>query len=163
MAYVGGSLRSLFNEAQRHAMRDAQKSIATHTAGEWLKATRTFTPIDTGELKLSWYQLPTKFSPEGYTSGIGNNVDYAAHVEYGTGLYGPKAARYPITPKRPGGVLRWYDPKTGKPMFARKVMHPGSPGAHMVSKGASAAEAAMQGMLRPIMAEWEAKFRRIAD
>lgn len=45
--------------------------------------------------------------------------DHGIFVHEGT--RGP----YPITPKRPGGFLRWSSPRTGGYVFARRVMHPG--------------------------------------
>jgi hypothetical protein len=44
--------------------------------------------------------------PEGRVTGVvGTNVFYAKYLEYGTGLYGP--LHHWITPKKPGGVLRF--------------------------------------------------------
>lgn len=45
------------------------------------------------------------------------------YLNYGTGESGPKHAKYPITTKRPGGLLRfeWH----GVEVLAKKVMHPG--------------------------------------
>ena len=67
-------------------------------------------------------------------------MEYAPYVEDGTGLWGPKHAKYEIKPKRPGGWLRWIDPMTGDPVFARRVMHPGWPGNHMFAIGAALTE-----------------------
>jgi len=72
----------------------------------------------------------------------GPHRDIWIWVSRGTGLYGPKHRKYPITPKKPGGVLVFpsvYIPKTrprgpsysgpgsssGPTIFAKKVMHPG--------------------------------------
>jgi hypothetical protein len=74
-----------------------------------------------------------------YESGSETNVEYAIYVENGTGLWGPARAKYEIRPKNPLGWLRWLD-DTGKPIFAKRVMHPGSPGAHMFARGAAKTE-----------------------
>jgi hypothetical protein len=36
---------------------------------------------------------------------INAKTPYARAVEFGSGLYGPKRAKYPIVPKKPGGTL----------------------------------------------------------
>lgn len=53
---------------------------------------------------------------------VGTNVEYAAFVHEGTGIYGSRRA--PIVPKTPGGVLTFK--VGGKRVFARSVK--GSPG-----------------------------------
>lgn len=97
-----------------------------------------------GNLRSSWYQKPVERvrDPRGpaYESGVATNVDYAPHVEYGTGLWGPNASHYPIRPKTPGGALRFRSRTTGDIVYAAEVMHPGSPGAHMVSTAAALTE-----------------------
>jgi hypothetical protein len=164
MPYVGGSLRSLFDKKQQLATKDSMAEMATKAAEFWVEATSERTPVATGVLKGSWYKLPTKWVGSKVESGIASNIGYAPHVEYGTGLYGPKAAKYPILPKKPGGFLRWIDPKTGKEVFARKVMHPGSPGAYMVSNGGSRLSAATgTGLFDASLAYWESKIVRNAD
>jgi hypothetical protein len=59
------------------------------------------------------------------------SVPHAPHIEYGTGLWGPKNKKYKIEPKAaPEGkpdlarkALRWFS--GGKAVFAVRVMHPG--------------------------------------
>lgn len=157
MGYRGGSLTSLFDKTQQALTKETMRTAATAAAGVWLEATRGHTPIDTGELQMSWQQGNTRKVALGYESSIYTHIDYAPHVEYGTGLWGPKHAKYPITAKRPGGMLRWYDPKSGQPVFRRSVMHPGSPGAHMVSKGGTDTLVAIEGGL------WEPIARAYAE
>lgn len=74
-----------------------------------------------------------------YESGSETNVDYAPYVENGTGLWGPHRAAYEIRPKNPDGWLRFHD-QHGNLVFAKRVLHPGSPGAHMFTRGASLTE-----------------------
>lgn len=156
MAYVGGSLTSLFDEPQQRATENAMTDMASAAIEVWKETTVKTTPVDTGELKASWYTIKGQYTGSGAESKIASNVEYAPHVEYGTGLWGPKKSKYPIVPKKPGGWLRWIDPKTGKEVFARKVMHPGSPGRYMVSKGGDAALVAIKGgLFEPILSGWE--------
>lgn len=54
---------------------------------------------------------------------IQNSAKYAAAQDGGSGLHGPKRRKYPITPRRAGGSLRFV--VGGKVVFAKKVMHPG--------------------------------------
>lgn len=74
-----------------------------------------------------------------YESGTETNVDYSIYVEEGTGLWGPARAKYEIRPKNPNGWLRFYD-HAGNAIFAKRVMHPGSPGAHMFTRGTALTE-----------------------
>lgn len=82
-----------------------------------------------------------EFGERAYESGAESELSYALYVEHGTGLWGPLHAKYVIVPRRPGGWLSWVDRKTGVRMYARKVLHPGSPGAHMFAIGATLTEA----------------------
>lgn len=51
-----------------------------------------------------------------------NRAKYAAAQDLGSGLYGPRRAKYPIRPKR-AKALRFM--VRGKLVITRKVMHPG--------------------------------------
>jgi hypothetical protein len=118
------------------------------------------TPVRTGNLRTSFYQMPVNKTVNvgpwpAYESGIATDVKYAPYVEYGTGIYGPSHAPYVITPKTPGGTLAWRDPHTGKWVFATRVLHPGSPGNHMVAIAAHIVEAEADGSLFDgVLAEW---------
>jgi hypothetical protein len=106
---------------------------------------RQNTPIETGELRASWETkiVVVHVGARGelvYESGTETEVEYVLYVEHGTGLWGPKHARYVIRPRRPDGWLRWIDPDTGQPVFARRVLHPGSPGNHMLAIGVALTE-----------------------
>ena len=60
---------------------------------------------------------------------VGDHVEvfasapHAPYIELGTGLWGPKHARYPIVPKPGRQALRWFS--GGHAVFSRRVMHPG--------------------------------------
>jgi hypothetical protein len=57
-----------------------------------------------------------------------NDVKHSLFIERGTGLYGPKRAKYPIVPRRKK-YLSWTVGGSfgvsGTRFFAKKVMHPG--------------------------------------
>lgn len=91
-----------------------------------------------------------------YESGAMTNVDYAPYVEHGTGLWGPARAKYEIRPKNPLGWLRFHD-KFGNEVFAKRVLHPGSPGAHMFEYGAAETELSFHEWADAKVAEWARK------
>src|SRR3954468_17110478 len=107
--YVGGSLVSLFDRDQQERTRVAARRMAHRAGDRMTELTVMNTPIDSGNLRTSWYQIPTTrvrhLLGPAYQSGVATDVDYAPHVEYGTGLWGPKHAYYEIKPKDPNGVL----------------------------------------------------------
>jgi hypothetical protein len=105
-----------------------------------------YTPIRTGNLRTSWYttgKLAAELAGrEGhYVGRVKTDVDYAPYVNYGTGLFGPQHRKYLIEPHPPNQALSWIDPLTGMRVFARRVWHPGSEGAHMIEKAAAVLEA----------------------
>lgn len=74
-----------------------------------------------------------------YEADVESDKDYAPFVEEGTGLYGPKHAKYLIEPHDPTGWLAWPG-EDGKTHFAKQVWHPGSPGQHMFAIGSAVVE-----------------------
>ena len=143
MPYVGPELRRWFDD------EDAISTFCIETAeavGKFqTEETIRNTPVETGHLRREIKQKPLTRSrgPAGarhYETGAETDVEYAPYVEHGTGLWGPRHARYEIRPKRPDGWLRWIDPDTGEPVFAKRVMHPGSPGNYMFALGTHMAE-----------------------
>ena len=147
--YIGPYLPDAFDD---QPVKDALRAMAS-TGGDRLHALiAELTPIKTGNLATSWYRKPTERVLHGtamaYQSSVATDVDYAPYVNYGTGLFGPKHTKYLIEPHPPNQFLSWVDPKTGRRMFARRVWHPGSEGAHMVER----AVGAIEGFLPEIMA-----------
>lgn len=170
--YVGGSLVSLFDEKPQAATRLAARRMAEKGTDRMLDVTVTNTPIDKGNLRSSWYALPVQrvqhlLAPThgAYQGTVASDVNYAPHVEYGTGLFGPSGAKYPIRPKKPGGMLRWTDRSTGDTVYAKAVMHPGSPGQHMLQIGGFVAEGeADDGTLfTGILGDWKRTVETSAD
>lgn len=75
-----------------------------------------------------------------HSADVGSDKSYVIYVEEGTGLYGPKHAKYLIEPLGPW-PLRF--PGAGKWIHASHVWHPGSPGQHMFLIGGTMTEMSM--------------------
>lgn len=165
MGYEGPDLAALFDvdESVDRLCRDLTRDAGSHMTS----SIKDLTPVGhqpfsqnyiPGHLKASIRQLVTvvHITAGGivYESGTETEVTYGPYVEEGTGLWGPRRAKYEIRPKKPGGWLRWVDQRTGDVIFAKRVMHPGSPGAHMFAKGAALTEAAFEAMAKDRVDLW---------
>lgn len=122
------------------------------------------TPVDEGILIASIEETPTVILKDAlgrtvYQSGTHTDLDRAPHTEYGTGLWGPHHAKYEIRPKKPGGFLHWVN-DAGQDVFAKRVMHPGSPGAHMFAIGVAVAEAEFDRIVGPHLRRWAREVER---
>jgi hypothetical protein len=150
MAYIGGRLEPLFRPREvpglcrKLAERGGREMVANVKRNTPIGAVNPYDPHIPGGLRESIKQIHLRVYPRlgstVYESGAETNVDYAPFVEHGTGLWGPYRRMYEIRPKRPGGWLSWVDPKSGDRIFARRVLHPGSPGNHMFEIGAHLTE-----------------------
>lgn len=153
--YIGGKLEPWFHTEPNVVFL---RRAADHGGEAMTRNTKMNTPIDTGRLIDSIKKKLTVVVPTArglaYESGCETHVDYAPHVEYGTGLYGRYHRPYLIKPKNPNGWLRWIDPDTGRPIFAKSVMHPGSPGAAMFAKGATMTEAEFDRLVARDLFRW---------
>lgn len=158
MPYVGGKLSPLFDATPAHR---AIKRMADRGGDELHDLVTRNTPIDSGNLRTSWYREPLRrtvgtalaFGLEGWKAIVRTDVDYAPYVEWGTGLYGPEHRKYLILPTKPGGTLRWES--GGQVHFAKRVWHPGSPGQHMMSSAAARCEALYATILQPELERWK--------
>lgn len=156
MGYEGGKLRPWFGTVP---VKTAALRMARDGGDRLTALTRDKTPVgETGHLKESWKSKPVVIVVNAlgetvYESGTETGVDHAPYVEWGTGLWGPKHAKYLIVPKKPGGWLHWIGPDGGD-VFARKVWHPGSPGAHMVAIAVAVTEATIHELVEPILKGW---------
>jgi hypothetical protein len=134
VGYRGAKLANIFPDAPA---RQTVRRITDKGGDLMLAQVKAHTPVESGELKASWLSTPAKpgFDLLGFffKRTVFTEVSYAPYVEYPTGLYGPKHAKYPIRPKDPAGWLHWVG-KDGKDHFAKLVMHPGSKGAFMLAK-----------------------------
>lgn len=167
MPYVGGTLAPLFG--QRPSKR-AMRNLADKGGEVMTERTAQNTPVESGRLRRSWKKKHVVIGVDMngnvvYRSGTYTRVKYAPYVEHGTGLWGPKHAKYAIYPRTPGGVLAFQprtgglhpvtgSPLTGDTIFVRKVMHPGSPGQHMLAIGGALAEAELRAFAKPILEAW---------
>lgn len=68
----------------------------------------------------------------GATVRVQNTAKYAQAQETGSGLYGPKHAKYPITPKGKGYPLRFYWARKKMNVEFWGVMHPGVKPTHFL-------------------------------
>ncbi|MET0604405.1 MAG: HK97 gp10 family phage protein [Baekduia sp.] len=168
MAYVGGSLTSLFGQKPQAATKLAARDMAAKGADRMHEVAAQNTPVKTGRLRTGWYQLPVTKThyliAPAFRSGIANDYKYAPFVEYGTGLFGPRHRAYVITPKK-APFLAWRDPVTGQWIRARKVLHPGSPGNHMVAIAAAVVEAETDAgpLMQVILDRWAREVEASAD
>lgn len=148
--YIGAKLQDMFSE---RLVKQTGRRMVNDGVTVFRERVREFTPVDSSRLRDS-YQVGTTLSDaQGWQSRVHTDVEYAPYVEFGTGLFGPHRAKYEIKPKRPGGMLHWVD-KHGKHIYARRVMHPGSPGNHMFSIGAMITERTLGLILQPALEEW---------
>jgi hypothetical protein len=160
MPYVGGSLTTLFDEKARVATRDAAFKMARRGIDRMHDHAARNTPVRTGNLRTAWFHTePVKVGyviGDGYQAYLKNEVEYAPYVEYGTGIYGPEHRPYVIVPKDPNGFLAWRG-KDGHWVFAKKVLHPGSPGNHMLALAAHFTEAELRSteLVAGVLAEWQ--------
>lgn len=74
-------------------------------------------PVDTGELRRTTGVEITSVTRERITAEARIDVEYAGFVTMGT-------RPHVITPKRPGGVLRFVS--GGQVVYTRRVNHPGT-------------------------------------
>ncbi len=82
---------------------------------------------------------------------VTNNAKYAHAQETGSGLYGPKHAKYPIRPKRPGYPLRFFWHRKGMDAAFYKVMHPGVKPTHFLEVATDLAFKTRMALLRAAM------------
>lgn len=162
MAYVGGKLAPWFDSGPVDAFMKAAPVVVAAEAREIAEKN---TPVDTGELRAAWKsdKKPRRamtYIGLGYEASWMNDLEYAPYVNYGTGLYGPEAKKYLILPKKPGGTLHWVDRLTGQDVFAKSVLHPGSPGNYMLEISADFIEATWPKLLRPLLMTWSKRMER---
>ena len=167
MPYVGGSLTVFFDDEAQQRTRLALRQMAHKGADRMHDLIVMNTPIDTGNLRTSWYTEPLVNKIVGvvtaYEAKVSTDVDYAPYVESGTGLYGPKGRKYPIVPKH-AEFLAWRDPRTGQWIRAKKVMHPGSPGQHMVAIACDVLEHEIEmGLFDSTLTQWAADIEARAN
>ena len=155
MPYVGQSITDLFSEIPQALTKEAARKMTDRAVESMLHVAVINTPVESGRLRGAWRKSEASSTARGWKGEISNSTSYAAFVESGTGLYGPEHASYVIKPKRPGGMLRWIG-KDGQVVFARFVIHPGSPGNHMLSISLNVTDSLAQdgGIFTGVLEEW---------
>lgn len=143
MPYKGAKLANIFPD---RPARETARRMADEAGRIMVERTSANTPVDTGALKDSWHQhrVTMRLNELGqrvFSSGAYTELEYAPYVEYGTGLWGPKHAKYPIRPKSPDGFLHFFWKKANREVWFKMVMHPGSRGAAMLAHGMRDTEA----------------------
>ena len=123
------NLRALEKE-----IRDAQRDWMTKVVKEYRGTTKYWKHKVSFRGRMSEVGVTTKIE-------VGTDDEIYGYVDEGTGQAAGHGGKYPITPKRPGGVLAFPSKSTPKTkpgrlrsgygrkgktiVFTRKVMHPG--------------------------------------
>lgn len=169
MGYKGQKIGPVLRRLEK-ATNPTGRRLADAMVGRGKSNIEKNTPVETYHLRNSYKRTRIEHKQDstlGYTSfrwsmwvwtgKVYTEVEYAPFVEAGTGLWGPRRAKYKIQPKKPGGVLAFTPYERlpggavildvqGKPtaggdtVVVRFVMHPGSPGQHMFRIGATLTE-----------------------
>lgn len=166
---VDPAIRSMVDEGSKRLQRRVQENTPVSEPQRPLRGRPQAPP---GTLRESITIKETRKVGDVWEGGVYTEVIYAPFVEEGTGLWGPNHTKYRIEPKDPNGVLAFfttartpegramhlgttYNTTEGTLVFAKYVMHPGSPGQHMFAIGASMVEAEMEDITREGANEWK--------
>lgn len=176
--YTRGRSITDFVQNAQEAVEPAMKTMAEDAVSMMLRIVKENAPVDTHDLRNSITKYPIVALPGGmgFEGGVFTEIEYGAHVEHGTGLWGPEHRKYKIEPKDPNGVLAFFMKGThqtrldngqysaniteGKTVFARYVMHPGSPGAFMFTTGVAYVEASFDEATAKGLNEWKQRAER---
>lgn len=110
----------------RERLREIQFQARLHVA---------FGPYTTGNLARS-IRTDGPYIEFGRVEGsVGSSLPYAAAVENGAGLWGPRHTKYPIYPVR-ARHLRFFWRKVGRVVTLPDVSHPGQRGKDYLRKAA---------------------------
>lgn len=161
LEFVGQSLDDLVDDVERATVW-AGRRMASDGLDRLRHNVGINTPVDTGALRGSYRIGDIDYAPVrtsrliemAWTGRVYTEVEYAEYVERGTGLWGPAHAPYVIRPKDPGGLLSWVTPD-GHRIYAKEVVHPGSPGAAMFRIGAIVTEHEADEWSYEALREWE--------
>lgn len=98
----------------------------------------TFGPYTTGDLARSIKATPPRIDFGRVSGSVGSDLNYAAAVEGGAGLWGPRASKYVILPRNKRH-LRFYWRKVGRIVTLPSVRHPGQRGKNYLQRAAESA------------------------
>ena len=129
-----GKLAGLPANVTRKVMRDVARMAEQEAMKRYQRTTSTWSDRPR-------FESSTDYTSNSVTVSVGTDNDIYGFVDKGTGLWGPKRAKYEIKPKGPGYPLRFrsgYKAKTtpgvlgsggggpfGPTVTAWSVMHPG--------------------------------------
>lgn len=156
MPYVGPRLHERINpRLGGFAARD----IAGDAGDRWHFVTTQNTPVETGNLRTSWYLDPaiganrrSFYGFPAYEVVVATDVDYAPYVEWDT-------RPHEIRPIPPNTRLHFFD-RHGNEVFATRVSHPGTRGQHMMSIGAHVVETTLDEIGEPGLERFVAAVER---
>ena len=159
MGYTGGSIESLFTDAERLAeeavadMADAAGAAATATA-------RALAPVgpradrrDPGYLRDSYVQIETHRVParqRQHRVRIGSRI---RRLRGEVRRHGTKA--HEIRPRIPGGVLTFRSWPSGEKVRVTVVRQPGLPAKHIVGTALGATEREFASIAEPALERWQ--------
>jgi hypothetical protein len=125
------------SRARRETNEDAEKFVREVLRQIVFQARLhvAFGPYTTGNLARSLHHTGPFIEFGRVTGSVGSNLNYAAAVEGGAGLYGPRRSRYLIVPRR-ARLLRFYWRKVGRIVALPDVRHPGQRGKHYLEQAA---------------------------
>lgn len=130
-------VRIYHSRARRETNEDAEKFIreVLRQIAFQAKLHVAFGPYTTGNLARS-IRARGPFIRFGRVAGeVGSELNYAAAVEGGAGLYGPRMSKYPIRPRN-AKRLRFYWRKVGRVVSLPIVHHPGQRGKNYLLRAA---------------------------
>lgn len=151
MGYSGGSLTSLFSEANTRPATDRMLRRVAQDAGEQITSrARAMTPVDTGALASAWAPIPSRqVAPGTWESGATNQHYTALWVELGV-------EPHEIRPKRAKAIGTPEGPRAG-------ADHPGSVGAFMLARALAEVAAELPAIAAPALNGWAREVERGAD
>lgn len=170
LVWLTESLESYTGRLAKSSPRIARHMVNRITEDGWRRIV-ALTPHVTGTLRASirpefeHKNLPTQRMiqragkrPLFWRGKVVTDLPRAPYTEYDTGKY-RTGKKYPIQAK-PGKVLRFVS-KSGKVIFTSRVMHPGSKGVKMFSRGAESAgrKTNVAKTVQPILMIWKAEFK----
>lgn len=172
--YVGDRLEPLFAEAE-DLIPDTCYEIAEAGGERLTEVVRENTPVSyhgialghqgfgderqrvPGTLKASWYQTivrrTSRYGAPAWESGAATDDPVAPFVENDT-------RAHDIKPKKPGGRLRFRLWPTGELVYARRVRHPGTLGAHMLLTAVNRVEQELEALAEPALVRWAKRAER---
>ncbi len=158
MGYKGDSLGTWVTVTKKPT-HDVAVDITDDVGERMTGLARRNAPVDSGDLRESLDKIPVHRVRiggfPGFASGVHTFLDYAPSVEHGSGLWGPRHAKYLIKPRDPNGVLSWLDKATGERRFAKYIWHPGQPPQKYVARAVAQCEAEFPAIGRKRLASYK--------